>query len=365
MASITENSPFHREESVQVHTCMVLKEYMKLVDKAYPRYHQPTDASIHRDILGMLAVMFHDVGKPVSEIHKHSVERGDYTAYTGHELASARLFVDYISNHWGLFSTAFDMTLDDIYVVAWMIQTHLPYNIKKKDKLRAIAKTLSYYRIEDIFFDVLRADNRGRDSDIDVLRVDQVDDWIDQMTAMVALEELNDQVDDWIDQKTAIDKEPSTTKELILLIGASASGKTTYKDKLEGDIFSFDDLRHKWYGDDYNHAWLLSTQDKLFPKNAFAEFVKLKSDTIIVDNTNLTKKSRAKYIQHARQRGYYITGVLFPCTLHTNLIRQISRDDKTVNDSAVRDQYMRTSFPSLGEVDRIIVHGGNLPKSRS
>ena len=152
--------------------------------------------------------------------------------------------------------------------------------------------------------------------------------------------------------------------EVAVMLGPSGSGKSTYRKALDVDQeFSLDDLRIELYGDDYTEAFKASTEDKNFRKKANSRFIEMikTGDNVIVDNTNISKKSRRFYITEARRHGYQVHAIVFPISLQTLLDRQRTRDDKTVPESVVRNMYNKLQMPSYGEFDHIWAIGSNLP----
>ena len=63
MHLVPENSPWHRERNVGVHTDMVVSEYLIRVGNDWN----------HNDLLGAFVCAFHDVGKPKAS-EKNAVE---------------------------------------------------------------------------------------------------------------------------------------------------------------------------------------------------------------------------------------------------------------------------------------------------
>src|SRR5690606_13123398 len=108
-------------------------------------------------LCGAFAVAFHDVGKPDSEEVKHSEERGTYRKYAGHEIISARLWEDYAVKNFNMLQSMFpEFDENMILVTAWIIEYHLPFSIKKPQKLNVIAtmtsRMFSSRVSDDIFF---------------------------------------------------------------------------------------------------------------------------------------------------------------------------------------------------------------------
>ncbi|MCK5017174.1 MAG: AAA family ATPase, partial [Candidatus Peribacteraceae bacterium] len=147
-------------------------------------------------------------------------------------------------------------------------------------------------------------------------------------------------------------------------IGASGTGKSTYRNSLEDfEIYSWDDLRLEFYSQDYDEAFKLSTQDKNFGKKVNARFMELvkSGKNIYVDNVNVSKKRRAFFIREAKRKGYFTRAVVFPIELDVLIARQETRSDKTVPGGVVAGQYRAIQTPQFGEFDDIDVKASNLP----
>lgn len=352
MQQTTENSPWHREQNVAIHTNMVVGQYLTM---SPDRWRYPT-------LCGALACVFHDVGKPSAMEKRFKPERGDYFAFPGHELISARLWEDWAINNIEQLQTAFgsDFGKYEIYRTSWLIEHHLPWDTKDNKKLDQLALTANAIgtdiRWDTTFINVLKSDSFGRISDDAKSKNKKVNEWCDQMS----LRQL----------AVTTNEPPSSAPKLYMLIGCSGSGKSTFvrlgaTEWLEPnqsktiEHYSWDRLRHDWYDkDDYARAFELSTQDKQFNSKAQKHFIELvkQKNHIVVDNINASRKRRRFFIETARQHGYYIIGVTFPIALQTVLDRQSTRDDKSVPENAVRQQYMSLQQPQYGEFDTIFVN---------
>lgn len=345
MEATTESSPWHREASVLVHTQMVMEEYIISTNAAVGR-----DWS-RSDFLGGLACIWHDTGKPPAMIIKHSAERGEYKAFHGHEILSARLFEnfymsskderEYLGLHQG-----------EIFAVGWMIQNHMPWASAKQDHLKRIRATATVLGVYDAYIRALQADQRGRLADDQEAKLYAADQWLTQLSAVY--------VDDMVSRAKLgpVNGQP----ELVLAIGPSGAGKSTHFSKVYEPLgyekFSLDSLRHEFYDtDDYATAYAASTEDTRFSQKANNRFLELvrAGKRVYVDNTNLSPKRRAFYISEARRRGYYVMGDVVLSSLVTIVARQKTRDDKDVPESAVKQQYMSVHLPDIGEVDSISV----------
>ena len=357
MAACKEDSPWHREESVAVHTEMVCAEF----DKIQARMTM-TDMTC---IITYLSLLFHDTGKPPCKVVKFKPERGYYNAFHGHEPYSARLFEDYYVKNQRLFAGW--LSPEDAYKVMWMIENHLPYdymgNDKKMDYLRTAMDGNLGEHWQGFGWHLL-SDTYGRISDDATEKRAKTESFVEMMNS-------------------ANVNEPRLTESgaptMLYLIGASGSGKSTYvKQKVaEGYAhFSYDDIRielakkngaiknPKDSKDEYRQAFAYCDKHRSeFGHYADVQFIKLVKDyrSVVVDNTNTSRKTRAKFREAVKNRGYKIEAAMFPIDKETLLARQHSRADKTVPDDAVIRQYMGVQIPWVGvEVDKLHILTSNL-----
>ena len=345
MDKVSEDSPWHREVTVAVHTRMVVSQYLTFV---------VNNPWVNVDLCAAFAAAFHDVGKPEARTEAYKPERGTYYRYGGHELISARMWESWAVENWTMLSRRFGFTALDIYRTGWMIENHLPWAIKKIDKRRMLALTaMNALDGTDAFVALLRADTWGRISDDAEEKRMKTNEWCDEFIQFCS-------------EVEAVKKEKLAPR-MFMLIGASGSGKSTFYDTVGGDMehFSLDRFRLEWYApDDYKEAFTQACADKDFMNNANAEYTAMldAGSDIVIDNVNTSKKRRAHYIRQANHRGYHTVGVIFPISLQEVVSRQHSREDKNVPEEAVRRQYNTMALPSYGEFDEIYVVDSNLQK---
>jgi predicted kinase len=122
---------------------------------------------------------------------------------------------------------------------------------------------------------------------------------------------------------------------LTLYIGLQASGKSTfYRERVFRTHLrlNLDMLRTR-------HREALLFRACLESKTPF-----------VVDNTNLTRKDRAKYIAPAREAGFGVVGYFFESKLAPCLDRNRLREaDQVVPEVALRGSFRAMELPSLEE----------------
>lgn len=345
METTVEASPWHREANTWVHTQMVMSEYRN-------RF-APFRTDVQNNI-ALFALLFHDVGKPAAE---ETVTRDDGTAYrryAGHEQHSAVAFMEeYVRNP--LLRAA--LPLGHARAVRWIIEHHLPYGLKDVTKRRALrtAMLATLTGIEDTFYDCLRSDCAGRISDDHETKKQNVEDWIATFR-----------------QVEPFSIEPTRDQKVYVLVGPSASGKSTWTSnnlKAGDEVISMDSYRLEYarhVGQPqletesthtfYDRAWQLAcvTDEKNF--NAYAarrvheqfNAAAKSGGNVIIDIVNASKKRRAPYVDMARRYGFKIVGVEFWTTTETLIARQKTRPDKAVPEKSVRQQQYATTCMWLG-----------------
>lgn len=357
MADTVEGSPWHRENSVAIHTDMVVSQYISWVNKDW-------DINV---LVGAVACAFHDTGKPSARVVKFKPERGQYNSFGGHEIISARLWEDYAVKNAERMQLLFgadsmDAYYDLIYKVGFVIEHHMPYeqgSDKIQDMATTSAKLFGYvdkdgFNTQPIFQNHLMADTVGRIADDHSKKIQAVQNWIFEFDKKTFKPFRSDDV-------------IHPQKTVIVPIGPSGCGKSTLLKtlrKYHGDHiehYSWDNLRLEWYSPDYDKAYKMSTEDSHFRARYMKVFndLILAGKTIYVDNTNLSRKRRRPWIDAARKHGYNVIGYVFPTTSDIVISRQKTRGDKSVPADAVLGHYMSLQGPLYGEFDAINVINTN------
>jgi len=358
MDGMAEDSPWHRELSIGIHTNMVVTEFLCRTASS--------DQSFVDFINGAFAAAFHDVGKPGACEFKWKEERGDYKSFNGHELLSARLWEDWAVRNWAMLEKRFGLDVKDIYTISWLIEFHKPWDIKNTAKLKNMALTAMTATYQSVFTNLLEADTWGRLSDDATEKRYKVGKWINDFNRRC--HEITMTTDFVPNRPNTITDLMLTDRgdrpQLVIPIGASGSGKSTLYNQLcsKSHLYSWDALRLEWYSSDYNEAFKLSCDDKKFMSKVNAEFSRLlkTGDDIYIDNTNTSAKRRRFFTTEARRKGYHVVALLMPAALQTVIDRQTTRSDKSVPANAVERQYFNVQMPQFGEFDQIVISGGNL-----
>lgn len=354
MKATVEDSSWHREANTWVHTEMVVNQFISIWE-ASDRDHDDIEM-FH----GGLAALFHDFGKPEAEEEfVNKVTGAPYRRYAGHESVSATNFRNFATNpqEWlSTFGVSVELEPMDIYLIALMIQHHLPYSYKPQ-LTASILQTVELLGGQiDVFFSLLRADARGRISDDHEAKLADVEAWIAETSG--AYEPTADCMLD--------DKKPVA----YVIVGPSGSGKSTYLASMGIDkeaVFSQDALRMERYGDEalasdplayYSAAWRAAVADEqAFNAAATAAVHKVCKSAhhfVVSDNTNLTKKRRREFIAAAKQAGRMVVAVVFVTVPVAELIRRgEARGNRGVPPERLIEMFRSMYLPALDEVDMI------------
>lgn len=347
MMETVENSPWHRESNVAIHTDMVLNEFLIK--------HHPYTWTIHH-LKVAIALLFHDTGKPQCMQYDFKTDRGVYKKFHGHETVSANIYCDFI------YSNIEDEVIDMYnisqytYDIMWLITYHLPY--ERKDITR-LNKTCQSIFGDDwkLFGDMVMSDAKGRISDDHSSKIEKVGDWIQKFeNAYIKL--IND-----INRYNTV----------YILIGCSGSGKSTFCAMTDAIVYSWDNIRLQQYTPSdfkgnavelYTYCHDQSKNDDKFVNicnNMFIDIMKQakkQSRDVIVDNMNLSNKRRLMFESTALQYGFKVQYVLFTNTLDTIMQRNAVRRyvDRDVPRTVVTNMYFDTSVPSIDDNVSLVLY---------
>jgi predicted kinase len=356
MAATVEGSEWHREANVAVHTTMCIEHYIQ-------------NTAQHRtgreQLMTLMTLLFHDFGKPEAE---ETVERKDgsgttYHRYAGHEPVSANEFISFVCDHETLMKRFFARGYGwpDIRKIKFMIEHHLPFglkNVTKRQNLRnTVEETLG--QDEQCFYDQLWSDCCGRISDNHQQKKIDCASWIEEFRAM----------------PTTATKEPKAGAPVMyVLCGTVGAGKSTWMKKFQRlnagspmTVVSEDNYRMefyelnlsntervRWFNDApksrYAEAWKYcfdhsSDYDK-YAKEQLRRAVE-SGQTLILDRTNQTRKSRGPWITAAKSKGYRIVAVEFYISEQVMHARQKTRPEKDVPYHRAHQIFMAMETPWL------------------
>ena len=390
MRGTVEDSPWHREANVAVHTLMTINVYMDQFAGHRTEREQ---------MFALMALLFHDFGKPDAEETKEKKEQPGvfYRTYAGHEPISGNEFLSFMCDQHRLrrmfFAQGFGW--NDVRTIKFMIEHHLPYGLKnptkRQDLRQAIALTMGAE--EESFWDMLRSDSKGRISDDHEQKLKNVEDFIAEFRhiPVKAIDTVTRLRQKFMPFAVSMNADGSTTidgsfekgmeiaesrqKTLFMLMGVSGAGKSTWVKNLKGDfiVVNEDDWRLEYAGMfmDRTDVWemrTMTTQERydvcwkfchLHNESAYNAFARLRFEQIldmgkhvVLDRMNQGKKGRGKWINVAKAKGFKIHSVEFFISEKTAVARQITRGDKSLPPHRVHQVYMQQEVPWLGpEVD--------------
>lgn len=374
MENTVENSPWHREANVAVHTGMTISEYLKQF---------AADRTERQRAITLIALLFHDFGKPEAE---ETLEKKDepgvfYRRYAGHEPISGNEFLSFMCDNHELREMFFaqGFTWMDIRMIKVMIEHHLPYGLKNEQKRQKLKQMIDTTFGEDVtcFYDMLRSDCHGRISDDHPTKKQAVEDWIAEFQT--------------VEYKARV--VPEGGPELIVMVGISGAGKSTLIESMNPDwlVFSEDRLRYTYAfdnmstgeivemqamseADKYQYVWNFCHMRKKDPDAVvdpdvpkvltFDQFSAVAygkiletGRAVVLDRMNQGRKTRSKFIEAAKQKGYRIRSIEFYISEAKAKERQKTRGDKQLSDYRVHQIAMQLETPWLGaEVDATSIY---------
>jgi predicted kinase len=311
---------YHLEGDIWTHTMMVLN-------------HVPDD-----DPVLIVAAVLHDIGKPLSKMYLHEKKKCRFIGHAGVSFYMASGILTHMVDD--------DLITDDQRItILSIISQHM--ELYKNITSTKFAKR---YDIRDIshllkLTELCQADTTGRISSdkrgIDILEV------------ACMLNNVRDNV------QANIFNPAEGIKYLTLYVGPPCSGKTTQRETLPEmynsnnvTILSSDDLVMK-YGDsdDYGVNWKNADFNTINKElnSKLAEAVKSEHH-IIVDMTNMTRKSRRKWLSKVPD-SYNKTAIVFTTPYDTLMQRVSNRTctDGMNNPDVIIDMMKRFDLPSYGE----------------
>ena len=148
-----------------------------------------------------------------------------------------------------------------------------------------------------------------------------------------------------------------TTKSsnIILLVGLPYSGKSTfvrnYLDNIDiVDTDSYIEKVAKNSNKTYGEVFYDNIKKATLVMNNKVRTLIANKKSFVVDQTNLTKKSRAKWVEKAHENGYKIIAVVFKPLDDITLKERIrKRKDKVIPIEVLTDMKKRYTIPTYDE----------------
>lgn len=143
--------------------------------------------------------------------------------------------------------------------------------------------------------------------------------------------------------------------KLEVLVAIPGSGKSTYCDfarESHGEpvVVSSDEARFLISGDENNQA--VSSHAFNFMRLA-VEMLLRQNKNVIVDATNITRKSRKDWVQLGRKYGALVQMTVFNVPVDVCKARNAGRERK-VPDHVIENMAARLELPTLEECDEIL-----------
>ena len=326
-------NPFHQEGTIWAHTSMVLNE--------------AKDASV----VQKLAALCHDIGKIDSVIDQENGRR----SFRNHEAISTFYAKDVLES--------FDITLEQKRDVMFIVANHgslYQFFTENGISEKNIAEIQRRYPLRDLelLFEFYKYDHQGRIASDDF---DTYDDVEDDMSLVLGCYVNPTRIANFFKDSGAILLHNPNVPKLIVLIGSPRSGKSTWVSRNHrGEVIvSRDDellkyAKEKGIEGNYSGIWSKLTNDDQTEidrrtNKTFQDARKAQRD-IIIDKTNMSKKSRKQYIQAKR---YNKIAIIFIESKDTCLKRNSS--GKTISKEVMQNMQKRFVWPDYSEFDEITI----------
>jgi len=364
-----EQSPEHHAEgNVLIHANMAGQIILHLIEQEDIR---PVDK-----VPLYLATLLHDIGKPSTSIFNK--KKNKITAY-GHDEAGVQIANEFIRKYFP------ECVYSQKELILRLIENHMHPRLWMKDGTVSVArmKTLSLAVNTKLLYLLSQADTLGRTAkdmahsmwllELFKQNCEDMGIWnkgyrvplathLDKGSYSLArwnilMHKAPEDNDTYDRAQEIMIQPPKQNFQLMLLIGAPGSGKTTIREQLVAQypgvkVISMDERRKELTGD-YNDQ---SRNNEVFgwQQKELRKAMEARQNTI-VDATNTHRKLRKVLWDIARENGALCSAIYFDLPLATLLERNASRE-KRVPDDVVKRFYstMQSVCPWEADMVRII-----------
>jgi predicted kinase len=305
--------------------------------------------------INKIAILLHDIGKPASIINMDEIEKRRFIGHEGISVfMSIRILKDLISKE--------VITEEEMIKILYIISYHgLLFQFIEDGKEKNEKKLLEYFRGLDIFEEYVaqvRSDSSGRF----FLNGNYEKEHSDKLGVTIYGK-------DFIDRNKAIFEDKPIVNEdlpsITILIGPMCAGKSTWvKSNRTNEIIISRDLEiEKSYiskygkATDYNTMFYDMTNDEsaAIDKKLVTLYVKAirAKESMIVDMTNISKKSRRRYLSQFKKNSYLRKGVVFLKDYEDIKECASTRKGKEVKPYILIDKMRGFMMPGYEEFDKI------------
>jgi putative nucleotidyltransferase with HDIG domain len=373
MQDCQQSPPHHLEGNVLVHSNMAAASVLQLMEAEYVE-------DLEDQIVLYLATILHDIGKPSTSVFNQ--KKNKITAY-GHDEAGVPLANEFLKKYFPEF----------LYIgrerILRLIENHMhPRRWIQEGTTVNKMKMLSLATNTKLLYLLSQADTLGRKAadmksgmmSLELFKQECQDMGIWKKQYRVPLATHLDNASyslarwnilmneapesqDTYDAAREMMGKPIPPFQLMLMVGAPGSGKTTIREQLQKQyptlkVISMDDRRKEVCGDvndQSKNGQIFGWQER--------ELRKAMKDrqNVLIDATNPTRKLRRTLWRIARENGALCSVIYFDLKLETLLARNAARE-KRVPDDVVKRFYnaQQSIHPVEADMIRIVTEADKI-----
>jgi len=305
--------------------------------------------------INKIAILLHDIGKPLSIINMDDIER---RRFIGHEGISVFMSINILKDLMSIGVIDKDEMLNILYIISYH---GLLFEFIEDGKEKNEKKLLNYFKGLDIFKEYVsqvRSDSGGRF----FLNGNYEKEHSDKLGDTIYGPAFIDRNKEVFQVKPIVD---NTLPYITILMGPMCAGKSTWvKENITNEVIISRDLEieksyFNKYGkiDTYNTMFFDMTKEEsdIIDKILVAKYVKTmrNKENMIIDMTNISKKSRRRYLSQFKKGSYMRHGVVFLKDYEDIKKCATSRKGKEVRTSILIDKMRGFMMPGYEEFDKI------------